>query len=178
MIASCTSEGSHRGRTSTGSGSRRTAGCRPAPGACRGRPGRAVLHHLRADVLDPLQVRRVAGIGLLQGGSDLLAQFRVLAGHPHQHVAGVAEALHHGVLVAGADQLTTHLAEIGRLFVGQLDQRTAGEVEAEVDALGEPAAQGDDGQDQGDGKRDVADAHEVDGTDLDIHLSPLRSTAS
>ena len=134
--------------------------------------------HLRADVLDPLQVRRVAGIGLLQGGSDLLAQFRVLAGHPHQHVAGVAEALHHGVLVAGADQLTTHLAEIGRLFVGQLDQRTAGEVEAEVDALGEPAAQGDDGQDQGAGKRDVADAHEVDGTDLDIHLSPLRSTAS
>lgn len=178
MIASCTSERIAPRANFHWKRKRRTAGCRPAPGACRGALVAQFFTHLRADVLDPLQVRRVAGIGLLQGGSDLLAQFRVLAGHPHQHVAGVAEALHHGVLIAGADQLTTHLAEIGRLFVGQLDQRTAGEVEAEVDALGEPAAQGDDGQDQGDGKRDVADAHEVDGTDLDIHLSPLRSTAS
>ncbi|MNN35338.1 hypothetical protein D3C81_1491880 [compost metagenome] len=124
---------------------------------------------LRADELHPLQARHVAGIGQLQGSSDLLAQFRIVAGHAHQHVLGIAEALHYGIGVARFDQLLANLAQFGRLLVGELDQRTAGEVQAEVDALGEPAEQRKQGQGKGGGERNIAYAHEVDSSDLDVH---------
>ncbi|MNT20605.1 hypothetical protein D3C72_1559200 [compost metagenome] len=133
-----------------------------------------LLTHLRAYELDTLDLGRVVAAGLLQGFSNLVAQLRVIARHAHQQVGGGAEALHHRLVEAGIDQLGTHRLEVGRALVGQLDQRTAGEVQAEVQALLPPAEQRQHGEEHGNGERDIAHAHEVDG----FHRSSLKPTAS
>ncbi len=129
---------------------------------------------LRTDELDTLDRGRVVAACLLQRGSYLVAQLRVIARHAHQQVGSGAEALHHRLVEAGVDQLGTHRLEVGRTLVGQLDQRTPGEVQPEVQALLPPAEQRQHGEEHGDGERDIAHAHEIDG----FHRSSLKPTAS
>jgi len=120
--------------------------------------------HLRANELDALDHRRIAGICLTQRSRYLVAQQRIIAGHTHQQVGRRTKALHHGIVEAGRNQFVTHLGQISRLLVGQLDKRTAGEVQAVVHALVEHAEQGQHGKQYSDAERYVANAHEVDCT--------------
>ena len=133
-----------------------------------------LLAHLRADELDTLDGCRIVATCLLQGFGHLITQLRVVTRHTHQQVGGGAEALHDSLVEAGVDQLGTDRLEVRRTLIGQLDQRTAGEVQAEVQALLPPAEQRQDSQERSDGERDVAYAHEVDG----FHVSSLKPTAS
>ncbi|MNH18144.1 hypothetical protein D3C79_778410 [compost metagenome] len=119
---------------------------------------------LRANEFDALDHSRVVGTDLLQRLGHTITQQRVIARHAYQQVGSRTEALHHGILEAGLDQLLTDLAEVGRTLVGQLDERTAGEVQAEVEPFVEPAEQRQHGQKQGDAERKVAHTHEVNGT--------------
>ncbi|MCY1423574.1 hypothetical protein D9M71_392890 [compost metagenome] len=120
--------------------------------------------HLRADELDALDRRRVLAADLLQGLGHLVTQLRVFARHAHQQIGGCTEVLHDGFLITRGRQLLTHLGDIGRTLVGQLDERTAGEVQPPVHALGGDAEQGQRSKEQCDAEREVANAHEVDCT--------------
>ncbi|MCY1513645.1 hypothetical protein D9M68_481540 [compost metagenome] len=121
------------------------------------------LAHLGTDELHALEVELALGIDLAQGIGDLVAQLRVVAGQAHQHVGGRAEALHHGILVTRLPQLPLDQLQVGRLLVGQFDQGAAGEVQAEVQALGEQGTDTDEADDHGNGERNVAYRHETDG---------------
>lgn len=127
-------------------------------------PVAQLFTYLRAHELDALDHRRVAGICLAQRSRYLVAQQRIIAGHAHQQVGRRTKALHHGIVETGRNQLVAHLGQVSRLLVGQLDQRTAGEVQAVVHALVEHAEQGQHGKQYSDAERYVANAHEVDCT--------------
>lgn len=49
--------------------------------------------------------------------------------HAHQQIGGRTEVLHDRFVITGSIQLLTHLGDVGRTLVGQLDERTAGEVQ-------------------------------------------------
>jgi hypothetical protein len=80
----------------------------------------------------------------------------------HQQVGAGAEGLHRRVGIAGLLQAVAHVVDVRRLVEAQLDAHAAGEVEREVEALGEHRAEGDEHQQAGDGQRDPPQAHEVD----------------
>ncbi len=119
---------------------------------------------LRAHELNALDRRRVVAADLLQGLGYLMTQLRIFARHTHQQVGGRTKALHDGFVIAGLDQLVAHQGHVGRLLVGQLDERTAGEIQTVVQPLMEPAEQRQNGEDHGEAERNVANAHEVDCT--------------
>ncbi|MET3797250.1 hypothetical protein ABIC14_002223 [Pseudomonas sp. PvP046] len=119
---------------------------------------------LRADELDTLDHCRVIGTSLAQRLGNLSAQLRVFTRHAHQQVGCGAEALYNGFVIARRNQLLTDLAEVGGTLVGQLDERTAGEVQTKVEPFMEPAEQRQCGKEHRDGERNIANAHEVDGT--------------
>ena len=126
----------------------------------------------------PVHLVRGSGSHLFDadGGRYLDAYNNVVSvGHCHPRVVAAitrqAETLnthtrylHHGIVEAGPDQLYTNLAKVGRAPVGQLDERTASEVQAEVEPFVEPAEQCQHSQQQGDAERDVPHTHEVNGT--------------
>ncbi|MCY1276857.1 hypothetical protein D9M70_255270 [compost metagenome] len=122
-----------------------------------------LLAHLRADELDALELELALGIDLAQGFGNLVAQLRVVASQTHQHVGGGTEALHHGIRIAHLTQLLLDQFKVRRFLVGQLDQGAAGEVQAEVQALGEQGTDTDEADDHGNGERNVAYRHETDG---------------
>ncbi len=127
-----------------------------------------LLTHLRPDELDLLHLELVARP--LQHGGNLVAQIRVIALHTYHHLGGGTKALHHGIAIAGARQMPANAAEVCRLLIGQLDLRTAGKIQAKIQAFGGQTAQRDKGHEQGEGERNLAHAHEVNYT---THLSPL-----
>ncbi|MNE40659.1 hypothetical protein D3C80_1346930 [compost metagenome] len=120
--------------------------------------------HLRTNKLDSLDHGRVVGIDLLQCFGNTVAEHRIITGHAHQQVGGGAKTLHHSIFEAGLDQLFAHLPEVSWTLVGQLDERTAGKVQTEIEAFIEPAEQRQHGKKQGDAERNVAHTHEVNGT--------------
>nr|GEZ76015.1 hypothetical protein [Tanacetum cinerariifolium] len=126
--------------------------------------------NLRADEFNTFDGYRVVGTGLAQCFGHLRAQLRVFTRHADKQVSGRTEALHDRFGITGSHQFFTNLVQVGRTLVGQLDQRTAGEVQTEVQPFIEPAEQRHDGEEHGNGERNVANAHEVDST---FHGSPL-----
>jgi hypothetical protein len=93
-----------------------------------------------------------------------MTELRVFTRHAHQQVSRGAEVLHDGFVVTRGRQLLADLGDIGRTLVGQLDERTAGEVQAPVHAFGDNAEYRQQGQKNRDAEREVANAHEVDCT--------------
>ena len=111
---------------------------------------------------DPQLGHQVAEALLKVGGDNPAMVKRVEFVGPQ--VGGGTKALYHGFVIAGLDQLAAHQGNVGRLLIGQLDERTAGEVQAVVQALMEPAEQRQNGKEHGDAERNISNAHEVDCT--------------
>ncbi len=97
--------------------------------------------HRRANELCALDEDLATGILAAQRLGNMLAQQRVVTRHPDQHIGGGAKTLHQRILEAALGQLDTYLIQRNRVLIGQLDQRAAGEIQAEIQTFHRQAGQ-------------------------------------
>ena len=135
-----------------------------------------LLTNLRPDKLDSLD-DDLAAFGAFDHVCHLITQVRVIARQTDQHIGGGAEVLHDRIVPAVFTQGQTNLFQISGFAVVELNQRTAGEVQPQIQLLDDQTAQRGNHQHNGYGKEEFAQTEEIDGS-IDVHYVFLRATAS